>query len=79
MSGAEFSNVPPQEIITSYYQSMSRFWQPIAIAKDIPHDRPLETVVCGRDIVVAKLGDKTSAFENHCPHFQVKLSMGELG
>ena len=69
---------PPQEIITSYYQSMARFWQPVAIIQDLPSDRPIGTTVCGQEIVIAKLGDHFSAFDNLCPHFQVRLSLGEI-
>lgn len=69
---------PPHELVTSYYKGMSQFWQPVAIIKDLPHDKPVGTVVCGQDIVIAKLGNQFSAFDNLCPHFQVKLSLGEI-
>ena len=69
---------PPQEIITSYYQGMARFWQPVAIIQDLPSDRPIGTTVCGQEIVIAKLGNQFSAFDNVCPHFQVRLSLGEI-
>ena len=42
-------------------------------------DRALKAVnVEGREILIAKLGDKYYAAENHCPHMGGNLSKGKL-
>ena len=37
-----------------------------------------ETLVRGRQILLARVGDKYYATENHCPHMGGKLSQGKL-
>ena len=38
----------------------------------------IQVLVQGRDILLARVGDKYYAADNHCPHMGGKLSQGEL-
>ena len=69
---------PPQDMIHSYYEGLSRVWLPAVKASDLNEGEAKSVTLLGREILVTKLDDRISAMPNFCPHFQARLSDGTV-
>lgn len=69
---------PPEKIINSYYESLSKVWLPTMKAEDLKEGHAQAVTLLGREIMVTKLDDQVVSMSNFCPHFQAKLSEGGI-
>ena len=51
---------------------------PVSKASKLENGTMIEVVVEGREILLAKVGDRYYATDNRCPHMGAKLSQGKL-
>ena len=62
-------------------ETWAYFWHPVCTAaelaaSDTGRGQLLNAQLLGTDLVIAKLGDKTVAMNNRCPHRSAKLHLG---
>lgn len=55
---------------------LSRHWFPLAPSSELTGSRPLARCLLGQELALVRLGGEAVAFEDRCPHRQVRLSRG---
>jgi phenylpropionate dioxygenase-like ring-hydroxylating dioxygenase large terminal subunit len=60
----------------SDWEILSRHWYPVAVATDLPNDRPLAACLLDVDLVLYRIDGQVVAALDRCPHRGVMLSRG---
>lgn len=69
--------LPSPEAIASYYEAMSRFWQPVLMASELG-EQPVLVHLLGRKLALARLDGEAVAFPDVCRHLGAALSRGQI-
>ncbi|MFQ5914657.1 MAG: Rieske 2Fe-2S domain-containing protein [Nitrospinota bacterium] len=59
------------------WPALAHYWHPVAYSHEIT-DKPFPSTVLGEQIVVCRLGEKTSAFSDLCIHRGTPMSLGRI-
>lgn len=53
-------------------------WHPVALARSVPHDKPMAAQLLGQRLVLFRVGEGVAALHDRCPHRGVPLSHGKV-
>jgi phenylpropionate dioxygenase-like ring-hydroxylating dioxygenase large terminal subunit len=65
-------------VLTNTHPALRRCWHPVALAADVPDERPLGVRLLGERWLVARLDGELVALRDRCPHRLVPLSAGTI-
>lgn len=71
-------SAPSAGAIDEFRIGMSKFWHPVAAAKDVELGKMLAVRLLETPIVLARLDDELVAMLDVCRHYQAQLSLGEV-
>ena len=71
------SEAPATRSIANDHPALRRHWHPVALAHEVT-DVPMQVVVCGQKLVVARLEDGVAVLPDVCPHRNAPLSAGKV-
>lgn len=75
--GAEGADAVADSATAATRRALRRFWHPVAYASDVLH-LPVQVVLLGETVVLARIEGKLCALHTRCPHKGANLALGRI-